>query len=64
MAPKGPTSVAALSLIDPSEKGENPVTRDYYQLTHEIANHGAVMERGAAVRDQAEAGLVRTRCSA
>lgn len=33
------------------QKGENAVTRDYYQLTHEIAKHGAVMEQGEKVRD-------------
>lgn len=35
------------------QKGENPVTRGYYQLSHEIADHGAVTERGEAVSDQA-----------
>lgn len=39
-------------------KGENPVTRDYYQLTHEIANHGAVdSQRSGAVFHQIEADL-------
>lgn len=40
------------SLIDLSKKGENPVTHDYYQLTHEIRNHGAAIERGETVGDQ------------
>lgn len=52
MATEGLTSVAAPSLIDLSKKGEDPVTRAYYQLTHEIANNGAVMEQGETVRDQ------------
>lgn len=34
------------------KKGENPVTHDYYQLTHEIANHGAVMEARRRRRDR------------
>lgn len=57
MATEGLTSVAAPPLIDLNEKGENAVTRDYYQLTHEIANHRAVMEHGEAVRDQFEPEL-------
>lgn len=32
------------------QKGENAVTRDYYQLTHEIAIHRAVMERAGRER--------------
>lgn len=42
------------------KEGENAVTRDYYQLTHEIANHRAVMEQGEAVRDQFEPELVHS----
>lgn len=53
MATEGLTSVAAPSLIDLSKKGEDPVTRAYYQLTHEIANNGAVMERGDSQRSGA-----------
>lgn len=44
MDAEGLTNVAALSPIDLSTKGDNAVTRDYYQLTHEIANHRAEME--------------------
>lgn len=56
MASEGLTSCAFT--YRSQRKGENPVTRDYYQLTHEIANHGAVMERGETVRHQTEAELV------